>query len=94
MEAANWLAFATDCSYRARTIVFPLMSKLAQLGNAVKLGVEIQYVLAVEALARLDKVQVGLLELAHLHDMVFGALELGLLSAAVLAISRSPSASL
>jgi hypothetical protein len=52
------------------------LGNFAQLGYAVKLSVEIQYVLAVEALARLDELEVCLLELSDFHDMVLGALEL------------------
>ena len=52
------------------TVVLPLAGNVAQLGNGVKVGVEVQDVLAVEALAGLDKVQVALLELAHLDDIV------------------------
>ena len=40
------------------------------------MGVQVQNVLAVVALAGLDEVEVVLLELAHLHHMVLGALEL------------------
>jgi hypothetical protein len=59
-----------------RTIILPLVSDLAQLGNAVKVGVEVQNVLAVVALAGFDELKVVLLELPDLHDMILGLLEL------------------
>jgi hypothetical protein len=40
------------------------------------LSVEVQYVLAVEALASLDELEIGLLKLSDLDNMVLGALEL------------------
>jgi hypothetical protein len=73
LESVRW--YAVSRGY-APTVVLPLLSDLAQLGDAVELGVKIQYILAVEALAGLDEVQVVLLELPQLHDMVLGALEL------------------
>jgi hypothetical protein len=66
----------------APTVVLPGMGNLAQLGDALELGVEVEYVLAVEALAGLDEVKVVFLELAELDDMVFGALELRRISMA------------
>lgn len=58
------------------TIILPFLGDFAQLWDAVELSVEVQYVLAVEALAGLDKLQIGLLELADLDNMVLGSLEL------------------
>jgi hypothetical protein len=58
------------------------LGNLAQLGYAVKLSVEVQYILAIEALAGLDEVQVVFLELPEFDHMVFGALELGCISSA------------
>jgi hypothetical protein len=60
----------------APTIILPLLGDLAQLGYAAELDIEVQYILAVEALARLDEVEVVLVELPDLHDMVLGPLEL------------------
>jgi len=56
----------------AHTVVLPLLGDLPQLGDAVKLRVEVQDILAVEALAALDELEVVLGELADLDDMVFG----------------------
>jgi hypothetical protein len=61
---------------RVLTVILPFLGNFAQLGYAVKLSVEVQYILAVEALARLDELEVCLLELSDFHDMVLGALEL------------------
>jgi hypothetical protein len=52
------------------TVILPLLRNLAQLRQAVELGVEVQYILAVEALAGLDELEVCLLELPEFHDMV------------------------
>lgn len=63
---------------REPTVILPFPCNLAQLGNTVELGIQVQYVLAVEALAGLDELEIGLLELSNLHDAVLGALELSL----------------
>jgi hypothetical protein len=60
----------------APTIILPFLGDFAQLGYTVELDIEVQYILAVEALARLDEVEVVLLELPDFHDMVLGPLEL------------------
>ena len=61
---------------REPTVILPFLGNLAQLGNAMELGIKIQNVLAVEALAGLDELEIGFLKLSDLHDMVLGALEL------------------
>lgn len=77
MEAVEVISMCdTDLSRQARTVILPLLSNLAQFGYPIELSIEIQNVLAVEALARLDEVQVCLLEFADFDDMVLGALEL------------------
>lgn len=70
------------------TIILPFLGDFAQLWDAVELSVEVQYVLAVEALAGLDKLQIGLLELADLDNMVLGSLELPGVSDASAPFSR------
>jgi hypothetical protein len=52
------------------TVILPLLRNPAQLREAVELGVEVQYVLAVEALAGLDELEVRLLELPQFDDTV------------------------
>lgn len=64
------------------TIVLPFLCNSAQLGYTIKLSIEVQYVLAIEALAGLYEVQVRLLELSEFHDVVLGALELPAVSIA------------
>lgn len=66
----------------APTIILPLVGNLAQLRYAIELSIEVQYVLAVEALAGLDEVEVTLHKLPRLHNMVLGALELPCISTA------------
>ena len=61
---------------RRRTMVLPLLGNAVQLWDAVDVGIEVQDVLAVVALAGLDEVEVVFLEFADLDDMVLGALEL------------------
>lgn len=61
---------------RSHTVILPLQSNFAQFWYSVELGVKVQYILAVEALASLDEVEVSFLKLPDLHNMVFGALEL------------------
>jgi hypothetical protein len=56
---------------------------LVSIGYAVKLSVEVQYILAVEALAGLDEVEIILLEFSKFHDTVLGALELPCISIAL-----------
>jgi hypothetical protein len=53
------------------TVILPLLSDLAQLRQAIELGVEVEYILAVEALAGLNELEVCLLEFPNLYDMVF-----------------------
>ena len=61
----------------APTIVTPLLRQLAQLRDAVRESVQVQDMLAVEALTGLDELKVVLPEFSDLHDMVAGvALEL------------------
>jgi hypothetical protein len=76
----------------APTVIFPAVGNLAQLGDAVELGVKVEDVLAVEALAGLDEVKVVFLELPELDDMVFGALELRRISKAALFASSARDA--
>lgn len=64
----------------AITIVLPLLGDLAQLWNGVKLGIKVEDILAVEALAALDEVHVVPGELSQFHDMFLGALELPCIS--------------
>lgn len=52
------------------------MSDLTQLGYAVEVGVEVQNMLAVVALAGLNELQIVLLELPDLDDMILGLLKL------------------
>lgn len=52
------------------------MGNLAQLWDAIDVGIQVQNVLAVVALAGLDEVEVVFLELPNFHDMILGALEL------------------
>jgi hypothetical protein len=59
-----------------QTVIFPLMSDLTQLGYAVEVGVEVQDMLAVVALAGLNELQIVLLELPDLDDMILGLLKL------------------
>jgi hypothetical protein len=40
------------------------------------LSIEVQYILAVKALASLDELEISLLKLSDLDNMVLGALEL------------------
>lgn len=58
------------------TIILPFLGDFAQFWNAVELSVKVQYVLAVEALAGFDELEIRLLELSDLDNMVLGALEL------------------
>ena len=58
------------------TIILPFLGDFAQLWDAVELSVEVQYILAVEALAGLNELEVCLLKLSELDNMVLGALEL------------------
>jgi len=51
------------------------LGDFAQFWNAVELSVKVQYVLAVEALAGFDELEIRLLELSDLDNMVLGALE-------------------
>lgn len=51
-----------------RTVILPFVGDLPQFRNALELGIKIQYILTVEALARLDKLQVILLELAKFDN--------------------------
>ena len=53
------------------SVILPRASNLAQLGNALKLGVQVQYVLAIEALAGFDELQIVLLQLSDLDDALF-----------------------
>lgn len=55
---------------RRRTMVLPLLGNVVQLWDAVDVGIEVQDVLAVVALAGLDEVEVVFLEFANLDDMV------------------------
>jgi hypothetical protein len=52
------------------TVVLPLAGNGAQLRNGVKVGVEVQNVLAIEALAGLYELQVDLLELAQFDHIL------------------------
>lgn len=51
-------------------MVLPLLGNVVQLWDAVDVGIEVQDVLAVVALAGLDEVEVVFLEFANLDDMV------------------------
>lgn len=61
---------------RLLAVILPLLRDLAQFGYAIELSVKIQYILAVEALAGLDEVEIVLLKLPYLNHVVLGALEL------------------
>jgi hypothetical protein len=68
----------------ALTVILPLLGNLAQLRYGVELGIKVEDVLAVEALAAFDEVHVVPVELSQFHDMFLGALELPCISTAPL----------
>jgi hypothetical protein len=58
------------------TIILPFLGDFAQFWDTVELSIEVQYILAVKALASLDELEISLLKLSDLDNMVLGALEL------------------